>query len=308
MDTFGKLLIGGVVVFAGYELFFAPKASASSSNPMVKTDRWTVKSGAGVSPPGPFGVGDVVVVTLHDGKTNRDVPFPLIVMGNMSDPSGSKGLDCVYNPSALTGMLPPTIPVPPLLDGLTSGTHFAVFPSDISVHVPKGADFKPPPSDSLVSHVMSETDIDLTPLGFAMLAGYGDSTNPADQVVQAFVADNPSLKIVTASPMPGHPEIYPVTTFAKPPGSDIDSPTTSYFAVQPWTAGMTVKVRKNPGDIFPSDKLPTISPAAIPIPTGLVHGDAYVGQTMADEALPHGVKPFGGGGFGKGAIAVPRGS
>lgn len=105
-------------------------------------------------------------------------------------------------------------------------------------------------SKAIYDYVLTDADVALTPLGFAIAAGYKPPASCDLQsyapctAVDALLADNPTMTKSVASPMAGHPEIYAV--LGRAPHSDIDS-VLGYFAISPWSAGTSIRRR----GIFP---------------------------------------------------------
>jgi hypothetical protein len=97
-------------------------------------------------------------------------------------------------------------------------------------------------SGGMSTHTLTDADVAMGPAAFALSVGY--VTPPAScalssygpcTVVDAMLADNPTMTKAVAGPMPGQPEVYPV--LGKAPGSVL-----GYFAVNPWKVGQTLNV------------------------------------------------------------------
>ena len=105
-------------------------------------------------------------------------------------------------------------------------------------------------SKALYDYTLTAADVALTPLGFALAAGYKPPASCDLQsyapctAVDALLADNPTMTKSVAGPMPGHPEVYAV--LGRAPHSDIDS-VLAYFAISPWSEGVSIRRR----GIFP---------------------------------------------------------
>ena len=99
---------------------------------------------------------------------------------------------------------------------------------------------------ALIDYVLTDADVALTPLGFAIASGYTPPSSCDLQsyapctAVDALLADNPTLTKSVAGPLEGHPEVYAV--LGKAGSSDIDT-VLAYFAIQPWAAGVSIRRR-----------------------------------------------------------------